>query len=100
MIFTKILLVFLTGTFLFASSGSSIYRKSCKSCHGLKGDKLAMGKSKAIHGMSVPTIEKAMLDYASGEREAMSLIKKLKKDFIRKHSEEDLHAVSHHVNQL
>lgn len=96
----KILLPLFTGTLLFASSGASIYNKDCKSCHGTKGDTLAMGKSKAIKGMPVKTIEKAMLDYASGERKSSSLIKKMKKSFVRKHSEEDLHTVAEYINKL
>ncbi len=100
MTLTKILLPLFTGTMLLASSGSSLYKKDCKSCHGAKGDKLAMGKSKAIKGMPVDTIEKDMLSYASGERKTTSLIKKMKKDFIRKHSKEELHAVAQYVNKL
>ena len=100
MTLTKILLPLFTGTMLLASSGSSLYKKECKSCHGAKGDKLAMGKSKAIKGMPVATLEKAMHDYASGKRKSMSLIKKMKKDFVRKHSKEELHAVSQYIHKL
>lgn len=100
MTLAKILLVLCTGTVLFASSGASLYKKECKSCHGAKGDKLAMGKSKAIKGMAVATVEKSMSDYASGKRKSMSLIKKMKKDFIRKHSKEELHAVSQYIHKL
>jgi len=101
MTLTKIILLPLfTSSLLLASSGSSIYKKECKSCHGAKGDKLAMGKSKAIKGMPVATLEKAMHDYASGKRKSMSLIKKMKKDFIRKHSEEELHAVFQYIHKL
>ena len=59
-----------------------------------------MGKSKAIKGMPVAMLDKAMHDYASGERKSMSFIKKVKKDFIRKHSEEELHAVSQYIHNL
>ena len=100
MILTKILLPLCIGTLLFASSGSSLYKKECKSCHGEKGDKLAMGKSKVIKGMPFATIEKAMHDYASGKRKSLSLIKKMKKDFVRKHSKEELHAVSQYIHKL
>jgi len=97
---TKILLPLCTGTLLLASSGASLYKKECKSCHGVKGDKLAMGKSKAIQGMPVLTVEKSMLDYASGKRKSISLIKKTKKKFVSKYSKEELHAVSQYVHKL
>jgi len=100
MTLTKILLPLFTGTMLLASSGSSLYKKECKSCHGAKGDKLSMGKAKAIKGMPVATVEKAMLDYASGKRKSKSMIKKMKKDFVRKHSQEELHAVSQYIHKL
>ena len=85
---------------LLASNGATIYTKKCKSCHGVKGDTKAMGKSKAIKGMSISSLEKAMHDYATGERKSMSLIKKMKKDFIKKHTEAELHAVSKYIHGL
>jgi len=100
MTLTKILLPLLTGTMLFASSGASLYKKNCKSCHGAKGEKKALGKSKAIRGMSVATIEKDMHEYATGKRKTTSLVKKMKKDFIKKRSKEDLRAVSKYIHGL
>jgi len=100
MTLTKILLPLLTGTLLLASDGASLYTKNCKSCHGSKGDVKAMGKSKAIKGMPVATIEKDMHDYATGKRKSMSIIKKMKKDFIRKHSEKELHALAQYIHSL
>ncbi|NOR56020.1 MAG: c-type cytochrome [Sulfurovum sp.] len=100
MIVVKILLPLLCGSFLLASSGSSLYTKKCKSCHGVTGETKSMGKSKVIKGMPVATIEKAMQDYATGKRKSMSIIKKMKKDFMRQHSKEELHAVSKYINSL
>lgn len=85
---------------LFASSGASLYKKDCKSCHGAKGEKKALGKSKAIKGMSVVSIEKAMHDYVSGKRKSTAISKKMKKDFLKKRSKEDLHAVSKYIHDL
>jgi len=101
MTLTKIILLTLfTSSLLLASSGSSIYKKECKSCHGAKGDKLAMGKSKAIKGMTMNTLDQAMKDYASGKRKSMSMIKKMKKDFIKKHSKEEMESVYKHIHEL
>lgn len=100
MTLTKILLPLLCGSFLIASSGSSLYAKKCKSCHGAQGNVKAMGKSKAIKGMPIATIEKAMHDYAKGKRKSMSVIKNAKKTFIKKYSKEELHAVAEYINSL
>ena len=102
MILTKIILLpLLTGTLLFASSGAFLYKKHCKSCHGEKGEKKALGKSKAIKGMSVASIEKDMHDYVTGKKKAVPMAKKMKKDFMKKHNnKEDLRAVSKYIHGL
>ena len=101
MTLTKIILLpLLTGTMLFASSGASLYKKDCKSCHGANGEKKALGKSKVIKGMSVASIEKAMHDYVSGKRKSVAIAKKMKKSFMKKRSKEELHAVSKYIHGL
>jgi len=96
----KLGLPLLTGTLLIASSGSALYNKECKACHGTKAEKKAMGKSKAIKGMSVASIEKSMQEYASGKKKTIPAIKKVKKTFIKKHTEEELHQVAQYIHQL
>lgn len=96
----KILSPLVAGSLLLASSGSSLYNKECKSCHGTKADKKVMGKSKAIKGMPVSSIEKNMHDYATGKRKSMPLVKKLKKNFIKKYSEKELHEVAIYIHGL
>lgn len=95
-----ILLPLFTTSLLLASSGSSIYKKECKSCHGAKGDKVALNKSKAINGMSVATLDQAMKNYVSGKRKSMAMIKKMKKKFMTKHSEEEIQAVYKYIHEL
>ena len=97
---TKVLLPFFAGSLLFASSGSSIYSHSCKSCHGAKGEKVALGKSKAIKGMTVESLEQAMEAYISGEKKSMAMITKIKKDFMKKHSKEEINAVYTYIHEL
>lgn len=96
----KLGLPFIAGTLLLASSGSALYNKECKACHGAKADKKAMGKSKSIKGMSILDIEKAMHAYASGKKKTIPAIKKVKKTFIKKHTEEDLNKVAKYIHQL
>ena len=50
---------------VFASPISSVYQQKCGICHGFEGEKIAFGKSEAIHGMPVEKIEQALYDYAS-----------------------------------
>jgi len=96
----KLLLPLCTGTILLASSGASLYKKECKSCHGAKADKIAMGKSKAINGMPIATLDQAMRDYASGKRKSMAMVKKMKKGFISKRSKEEQLATYKYINEL
>ncbi len=100
MTITKILLPLFASSLLLASSGASLYKKECKGCHGSKGDKLAMGKSKAINGMSVKSLDQAMKDYASGKRKSISMVKKMKKDFIKKYSAEETEATYKYIQGL
>ncbi len=95
-----ILLPLFSSTLLLASSGASIYKKECKSCHGAKGDKVALNKSKAINGMSVDALDQAMKDYVSGKKKSMAMVKKMKKKFTTKHSEEEIQAVYKYIHEL
>jgi len=93
MTLTKILLPLWASSLLLASPAASLYKKECKGCHGSKADKVAMGKSKPINGMSVTSLDKAMKEYASGKRKSMPMVKKMKKKFIKKYSKEEAQAV-------
>ena len=96
----KIMLPVLMMSSLFSASGSTLYKQKCKSCHGVKADKKAMGKSKAISPMSVSSIEKAMHDYSSGKRKSMSFVMKVKQDFVKHHSKKDLRALAAYIHSL
>ena len=85
---------------VFSASGSTLYKQKCKSCHGAKADKKAMGKSKSISAMSVGSIEKAMHDYSSGKRKSMSFVIKVKQDFVKHHSKNELRALSTYIHSL
>lgn len=90
----------LAASFLSASPAQTTYVQKCASCHGTNGEQKAMGKSKAISEMSVESIEKAMVDIASGERKSMSFVKTTKEDFIKKHSKEALHELATYIHGL
>lgn len=90
----------LAASFLSASPMQTMYVQKCASCHGAKGDVKAMGKARAINGMSAESIEKAMVEIASGERKSMDFIKKTKNDFIKKHGKEELHEIATYIHGL
>ncbi len=64
---TKILagLLIVGATTLFATDGASLY-KACVGCHGINGDKAALGKSQIIKGWDESKIEKALQGYKAG----------------------------------
>lgn len=93
-------LLLITASFLSASPIRTVYMQKCASCHGTNGNVKTMGISKAINEMSVESIEKAMIDIASGERKSMDFIKKTKNDFIKKHCKAELHELAVYINGL
>ena len=52
------------GTSVFAD-GATLYKK-CASCHGMNGEKVALGKSKVIANMSEAELNTAMNGYKDG----------------------------------
>jgi len=96
----KFILPVLLVSNVFSASGNTLYNKNCKSCHGKKAEKRAMGKSKIIKDLSTSTIEKDMQAYASGKRKTTSYIRKMKKDFIKKHSAKELHDLASYIHSL
>ncbi|MCD4757690.1 MAG: c-type cytochrome [Arcobacteraceae bacterium] len=52
-------------TSLFANGGDVLYKK-CAGCHGVKAEKVALGKSKIVADMSKDDIVKALQGYKAG----------------------------------
>lgn len=52
-------------TSLFANGGDILYKK-CSSCHGIKAEKAALGKSMIVANMSKEDIVKALQGYKAG----------------------------------
>lgn len=67
----KKLLMILTSVALMVSvaqaGGSALYQK-CAACHGLKGEKPALGKSQAIGGWKADKTLEALKGYKAGTR--------------------------------
>lgn len=100
MLFMKMLLPIFSASIVLAAPISSVYQQKCGSCHGQKGEKVAMGKSEAIKGMSVAKIEKTLHDYASGEKKTLPVVKTMKKNFLDANSKEQVRALAEYINCL
>ncbi|MCD4759002.1 MAG: c-type cytochrome [Arcobacteraceae bacterium] len=61
----KLILVTLFAGSLFADGGA-IYNGACKTCHGAKAEKVALGKSKVLASLSEAEIVSTMKGYKDG----------------------------------
>ena len=94
----KIPILLLIFTFLLnASNGKELY-KQCASCHGINGDKMAMGSSKKIRGWSVLRLEKVLIGYKNGTYGFC--LKNYMQAEVRHLSLDDIKTLSVHINKL
>lgn len=96
----KLLLPFITAGVVCAAPVNSIYQQKCSNCHGLKGEKSAMGKSAPINGMPSAKIEKALYEYSTGSRAAFPIVKTIKKTFVEANSKEQVHELAEYIHKL
>ncbi len=62
----KYLITLLAVSSMLMADGASIYASKCASCHGVHGEKSALGKSKIIAGQDAATTTKQIQGYKSG----------------------------------
>jgi len=79
------------------ADGSSLYNK-CASCHGVSGEKVALGKSKIIAAMSEADLNAAMNGYKAGTYGGA--MKGLMKGQVAKLSAEQITSLSAYVVSL
>jgi len=96
----KIVLPIFTAMAVSAAPISTVYQQRCANCHGLHGDKIAIGKSRTIKGMQVEYIEKTLHDYASGTKPTMPVVQKMKQYFLNTYSKEQVHELAEYVNKM
>jgi len=89
-------LVILGTTSLFAS-GADLYKR-CAGCHGINGEKKALGKSQAITGWEKNKTFKALMGYKDGSYGGA--MKGVMKGQVISLSKEDLTALSEHISTL
>lgn len=86
----------LSSTTLLAD-GAALY-KNCAGCHGINGEKDALGKSKVIANMSVEELNQSMNGYLDGTYGGP--MKGLMKGQLAKLSKDDISALSTHIVSL
>ncbi len=59
------LTLLLASTMMMAADGAALYKK-CVACHGVQGEKQALGKSKVINSMTKPELASALKGYQDG----------------------------------
>lgn len=84
-------------TTVSASDGQAIYR-TCSACHGVNGDKPALGKSQVIKGWDASKVESALKGYKDGSYGGA--MKGLMKSQVAKLSDADIKAVAEHISKL
>jgi len=86
--------------FAFASADNSelIYKK-CSGCHGINGEKKALGRSGIIADMSKEDLVKTMLGYKKGEVNKYAMGALMKTQLIRT-SEDDIVSLAGYIASL
>lgn len=82
---------------LMAADGAALYKK-CASCHGMKAEKKALGKSQVIQGWSVEKGIAALKGYKDGTYGGP--MKALMKGQVASYTEDDMKAVSEYIANL
>lgn len=87
----------LGATSLFASEGAALY-KSCIGCHGVNGEKKALGKSEAITGWKVEKTIAALQGYKDGTYGGV--MKGVMKGQVSKLDDAKIKALAEHIATL
>lgn len=93
----KLFFIALFASSLFAS-GADIYNGACKTCHGAKAEKVALGKSKVLATLSEAEIVANMKGYKAGTFGGP--MKSIMVPQAQKLSDADIEAVAKHVQTI
>lgn len=72
--------------------------KSCSACHGLNGEKPALGKSKLIQGWSAAKVTKALNEFKNGTYDSPT--KKIMKSNASRLNDEQIKILSDYISKL
>ncbi len=87
-----------TAISLMAADGASLYKK-CAGCHGMNGEKKALGKSAPIKGWSKEEIVKALKGYKAGTRNVYGM-GMLMKGQVAGLSDAEIEALAEYISNL
>lgn len=76
----------------------SVYTKKCVTCHGINGEKKALGIARELNTLSKNEIETALKGYKNGTLGGK--YKKLKKGLVNTLSKDDILALSAYIQTL
>ena len=92
-----VVLMFLGVSSLFANDGAAVY-KSCVGCHGVNGEKKALGKSEIITGWKVDQTIAALKGYQDGTYGGA--MKGVMKGQVSRLDDAKIKAVAEHISTL
>jgi len=86
--------------FAFASaSDSELIYKKCSGCHGINGEKKALGRSGSIADMSKEELAKVMLGYKKGEVNKYAMGALMKTQMV-KISEDEIVSLAGYISEF
>ena len=91
------LAIAILGSTSLLADGSALYKK-CAGCHGINGEKVALGKSKVIADMSEKELNDSMNGYKDGTYGGP--MKGLMKGQVARLSTEDISSLASHIASL
>ena len=92
-----LLALVLSSTVMLAADGAALYKK-CVACHGINGEKQALGKSKVIAEMTQDELVAAMSGYKDGTYGGS--MKALMKGQVATLNEGDITVLAEHISAM
>lgn len=89
-----LMMAMILGAALQASDGAALFNK-CAACHGVSGEKMALGKSKVINTLTPDQIESALTGYKNGTYGGS--MKALMKGQVSSLSDEDIKTIAAYI---
>ena len=89
-------LTILASSSLFASNGAALYKK-CAGCHGVHGEKRALGKSDIIQGLSQRKIENELFEFRDEKVDSDEMIMKMQ---VKNFTNDQIKAVAKYISNL
>ena len=87
-----------TAVTLMAADGAALYKK-CAGCHGMHGEKKALGKSAPIKGWSKEKLVEALKGYKAGTRNVYGM-GALMKSQVANLSDADIEALAEYISKF